>query len=579
MSETVTKQAPWAPSIERHAQRVARCDIDALTAGMYNIPAALAQMGYKGMREGQSEPVNMMMAGQDTICVIPTGGGKTAVFVLPTLAMKWRTLVFSPLVALMRDQEQNLQRQGVQAASMNGNKTESENLMAARRWQAGELQVLIVAPERLQNASFLQAVKAVAPDLVVVDEAHVISDWSDGFRGDYCKVGDFITEFNPKVVAAFTATCTARVQADIRRVLGLPQAKFHEHKARRSNLILRTRELGDSDYPVVDALKEVSGSKIVYCSTIKRLEAMTAFLQSTMPGEHIVMFNGQMAQDAKRVAMDAFMSNEASIVVATNAFGMGVDKPDVRAVVHADFPGSLEAIAQEIGRGGRDGKQSICTTFYSKRAHTTQEYFIRMGNPPKETARKLFRRLQECADRQGLVKMTEDSMSQAFTIQPPHVEACMETFDGHRVIERLTPEDKMIKVTIIADDATLPLDSNDAKKYVTCCGKIRELGTQDTRGEWNCDLRLLSARMGLGEPTVRKALNVWHSNGMINFVQPFRGKITKIIGDLSLVDFDRLEEKAAMATTKLEQVLKYLSLPDGAHHAYLESYFEGAENG
>ena len=214
----------------RWTSRTSAVNIESLIRGSSRLPWVLENvMGYPSLRAGQEAPITNIMGQRDTICILPTGTGKTAVFVIPTLCLDWKTLVFSPLVALMRDQVQSLQRMGIRAGQMSGMQNDAENAMAAQQWMAGELQMFYVAPERLRNELFQQAMKAVKPNMVVLDEAHTLSQWSDNFRPDYCKVGDFIVAYNPDVVTAFTATAPDEAIADIRRVLGLQEAQKIVH--------------------------------------------------------------------------------------------------------------------------------------------------------------------------------------------------------------------------------------------------------------------------------------------------------------------------------------------------------------
>lgn len=690
-------------------------------------------MGYSGLRAGQPEVLAMLMAGQDVICVLPTGTGKTSCYVLPTLAMNWHTLVFSPLTALMRDQVQGMVRRGVKAAAMSSLQTDAENQLTVRRWQAGDLQVLLVAPERLRNELFQQAVRAVPPDMIAIDEVHCfpgdtfvetefgpttllelfvtseaglplprvasvnqegatelrqvtrvwrnppapllrlslqsigvievtsnhmifttkgevpagqllpgdlvlsrrcggdldevlgmaevesitpspreedalfdlevdehhnyfvrarvggkvtpasilvhncLSSWSDNFRPDYCKIGDFIAEYNPKVVSAFTATCPAEVEADVRRVLGLGEAKMHVYYPTRKNLDLRSRDL-QNPYDVADVLRDVPGSAIVYCSTIKRVQEQTNLLQTALPGDEVVMFYGDMSPDAKRVNMDLFMESKARIVVATNAFGMGVDKPDVRAVINADTPGSLEAVAQQDGRAGRDGLPSLCMSFHSDAALRTQNFFIDGGHPPKQTVFKFFEALKRATDASGVIKMTNSEMAKALGINSFHIDSVVHILTGNQVIERAKPVDRMSSV-MVRKAPTEDLSDPNVVRFLTYMEALRGISSQGLAGALEFDLDNLATRMGVSDTTVRRYLNQWHKDEWINFVAPFKGKTTRIIGDLSRVDFDRLQASALNAHKKLDMVVEYMRIPDSKKHAYLAKYFLGDRAG
>jgi ATP-dependent DNA helicase RecQ len=528
----------------------------------------LRQMGYEGLRDGQEPVITSILAQMDTLCILPTGTGKTACFVIPAMCLGWRTIVFSPLVALIRDQVRSLHAVGIEAAAMSGMQTQGENEDAARRWAEGELSFLYVAPERLHNDSFKQAMSLVPPDFVVLDEAHTLSQWSDNFRSAYCKVGDFIREHNPKVVAAFTATCPQEVETDVRRVLGLAHGKKIINYPRRTNLHLKSAELA-SDYMICDTAREIPGSTIVYCCTIRKVEETAEMLNKNLR-EDVLIFHSELTDGTKRTNQDMFMQGYTRVMVATNAFGMGVDKPDIRGVIHRDIPGTVEALAQETGRAGRDGKDSTCMTYYSKDSYDTQLYFLRTGHPPKSDYEKAFNALRRLTDASGICRVTGDKLASEANISKEGIYAVFQQLQGANVIERERMTEKIAQVR--ETDIMVPEDN---ERFYDWMQLVNEIGIPNDKGFIEFDMNEFAESVGRGYPTVRKWFKQWAKDDkFVRFVDPYVGSETRIVGDISQVDFDRLEQKREDAYQKLEDVVKYVNLPDDEKHAYIEDYFE-----
>ncbi len=545
--------------------RESKINMDVLKSGYAQLPNALSVMGFSQLRAGQEPVIVNIMAQRDTLCILPTSTGKTACFVIPTLCLGWRAIVFSPLVALMRDQVQGLTAKGIKAQAISSMQTEAENQAAIKRWAEGELQFIYVAPERLHNEAFKDAMMRVPPDIVIMDEAHCLSQWSDNFRSSYCLVGDFIREKNPKVVAAFTATCPNEVEHDIRRVLHLENAQKLSYYPRRTNLHLKSDNML-SETQLADFISGIDGPVIVYCATINKVEQTAKQLMSALR-EDVIIFHGELSPTDKRVNQDMFMNDKIRVMVATNAFGMGVDKGNIRGVVHRDIPGSLEALAQEVGRAGRDGNDSTCMTFYSPDSYNTQKFFIECSYPSKSEINAVMRVLNLAADSNGISQLTISDIAKKTNLFSRKVPAILEVLKSNRIIEREKNGEKIAKIRL---DENTPEDDS---RFEMWWNTILEYGIEED-GFFNIDLNWFSDHIGLGYQTVTNHFKKWDEQSVIRFIPPYRGSATKIIGSINQIDFERLAIKAAGAHAKLDQVLGYIKTPDNDKHGYLEKYFQ-----
>lgn len=509
-----------------------------------------------------------LLGGEDTMCVLATGGGKSAVFQLPALCHGWRMLVFSPLRALMRDQVLALQEKGIEAGMMSSDQSETQNLMTAQDWMHDHLKILYVAPERIPNEHFRQAMTERPPEMVVLDEAHCVSDWSDNFRSDYCRIGDLIDQFNPRVVAAFTATYTGDIGKDVKRVLRIPQARMVCHYRQRQELELHSGEY-DGPAALYREVREVCqgrGPVLVYCGTTADVESVAASMSRAGERDDLAVgaYHGKMSGSARSHVQDSFMGDELDIMVATCAFGMGVDKGNIRGIFHVDYPHSPEQLAQETGRAGRDGGKSHCMAYTRDRADSWAEFALDMSNPPERTIRAIYEALDRAANAEAIFHMSQNDIAQSAGVEQNHVEAVMQTLRGSNVIREVKNMPRVHQVRFLGE--------SDGKKFGEYREAIEEQG-DFTDGSYEFDLNGLSQALGVGEQTARKYFTAWAKEGVIAWTQPPRSRPYRVIGSLADVNLERLRLKRQIDYDKLAQVRFYLELPDDEKHDFLEDYF------
>ena len=333
--------------------------------------------GLDEFRPGQEDVIRSIVNGRDTIAVMPTGAGKSLCYQLPALHLPGITLVVSPLIALMKDQTDKLQALGVRARQVNSAVEATELRDALSAIDAGEVEFVFATPERLEDPEFIDLLQQHHVDLFVVDEAHCISEWGHDFRPAFLSLGAAIKSVGAPPVLALTATATERVLDDISKQLALRDPLTFNLGIYRRNLhyeVRRTASDTAKQQQLVELLRGMDGDGIVYCATVKTCEAVARVLEGE--GIAAAKYHGRMAAARRRETQDKFMANGLKAIVATNAFGMGIDKPDIRFVVHYDMPGSLESYYQESGRAGRDGDPAACVLLYRVEDRRTHQFFM-----------------------------------------------------------------------------------------------------------------------------------------------------------------------------------------------------------
>lgn len=333
--------------------------------------------GLDEFRPGQEAVIASIVAGRDTVAVMPTGAGKSLCYQLPALHLPGITLVVSPLIALMKDQTDKLQALGVRARQVNSAIETAELNESLEAIAAGDVEFVFATPERLEDPAFIGLFRQQHVDLFVVDEAHCLSEWGHDFRPAFLSLGAAIKAVGAPPVLALTATATERVFDDISRQLGLRDPQTFNLGIYRPNLhyqVRRTASETAKSQNLVEILRSLEGHGIIYCATVKTCEAVSRLLE----GEGIAAgkYHGRLGASVRREVQDRFMGNALKAIVATNAFGMGIDKPDIRFVVHYDMPGSLEAYYQESGRAGRDGAPASCVLLYRIEDRRTHQFFM-----------------------------------------------------------------------------------------------------------------------------------------------------------------------------------------------------------
>ncbi|MFP3356175.1 DNA helicase RecQ [Planococcus citreus] len=356
-----------------------------------------SHFGYDSFRTGQEQAITQVFDGQNTICVMPTGGGKSMCYQIPALAMEGTTIVVSPLISLMKDQVDSLQAAGIPAASINSSLDVYEVREILHEVQMGIIKLLYIAPERLDSEMFLDGLQGVKVPLIAVDEAHCISQWGHDFRPSYRLISRMLEIFpdNPTVLA-LTATATPQVREDICRILDIEEQNTVITGFERANLSFSVIQGQDRERFIRDYVqKNDNEAGIIYAATRKTVDSVYESLVKR--GVKAAKYHAGMPDDERRLGQERFLNDEVTVMVATNAFGMGIDKSNIRYVIHYQLPKNMESYYQEAGRAGRDGLPSECIVLYASQDVQTQRFLIDQAQDPSRIPGEL-KKLQGMVD-------------------------------------------------------------------------------------------------------------------------------------------------------------------------------------
>lgn len=361
--------------------------------------------GHDSFREGQDRITDSLLGGRDVLGIMPTGAGKSICYQVPALMFDGITIVVSPLISLMKDQVSALVQSGVAAAYINSSLTHAQYLKVLQNTESGKYKIIYVAPERLCAPAFLGICRNLNISMVAVDEAHCVSQWGQDFRPSYLKIPDFIDALNSRpVVGAFTATATGAVRDDIKTLLRLVSPLVVTTGFDRPNLFFSVMQPKNKSIELMKLIKERKNeSGIVYCSTRKAVEEVCELLQKN--GFAATRYHAGLDENERRRNQDDFVYDRATIMVATNAFGMGIDKSNVSFVIHYNMPKNMESYYQEAGRAGRDGRSADCTLLYSAKDVRTNQFLINNSEPNPDLTEDEQEEVRR-RDRERLKQMT-----------------------------------------------------------------------------------------------------------------------------------------------------------------------------
>jgi ATP-dependent DNA helicase RecQ len=509
---------------------------------------------------------------------MPTGGGKSLCYQLPALILEGITIVISPLIALMKDQVDSLNRVGIPATFINSSISPNDTKARLESVGRGHFKLLYVAPERFYSQEFVEALKKIKVSLFAVDEAHCISSWGHDFRPSYIRLKHAIQELGNPLVMALTATATPEVREDIVKQLALEKSKLVITGFARPNLIFSVIRANEGAKPhfVLEAIRSAeSGAGVVYVSTRNRADELLQVLIDN--GIDAIGYHAGLEPQERKNVQEMFMKNKAKVIVATNAFGLGIDKSDVRFVIHYDMPGTVEAYYQEAGRAGRDGKPSHCLLLYNSRDRVLQEFFIKGDNPSPELILELYQVLLDYGTDRVLVTYSELGKQLSDVGPDMAIGTAVKILEREGLIRRAQDKAANAYLKIFkAKTEVLLIFGARAKKQLQVLEKLySKFGDQILHG-FDFNLDEVALILDTTKDSLRRFIKKLEEHGLAEYKPPFKGTEIEILKHLDIKDvkFDReaLKNKLKQAYSKLDAIENYV-FSSGCRAGYISEYF------
>ena len=542
------------------------------------LTALREHFGFENFREGQREVISAILEGHDTVVVMPTGGGKSLCYQLPALMREGATIVVSPLIALMKDQVEALQARHLPATFINSSIDFEEQKARINGVRRGAYKLVYVAPERFRSANFVEALRSACISLFAVDEAHCISSWGHDFRPDYLRLRSAIEEIGRPQTVALTATATPYVRSDIIEQLALREPRAFVSGFDRPNLSINVTHT-QKEREKITRIKALAatyagGSGIIYTSTRKSVEQVTARLQTA--GLGVVAYHAGMDDAARSRAQDDFMSGRTQIIVATNAFGMGIDKPDIRFVPHYHLPGSIEAYYQEIRRAGRDELPSTFVLLFNYADKRMQDYFIEGSYPPPDVIAHVYEAL--VATKQKRIELSVSEIAaRAGVRNEMAVQSALIILEKAGHIERGTAGENRaaLRLQMNAQRAREAVGARDTKARQVLFGLIGGYDLNERAGT-EVDVAELAEAIGLDLPAVRRALSSLAASGVISYSPTRRTRGVLMLDEQPAQQLrirpHEIARRAALEQRKLREIISFC-YTERCYRAFILDYF------
>ncbi len=542
--------------------------------------------GFETFRDSQKEIVDTILKGENVLAVLPTGAGKSLCYQIPALVSKNFSIVISPLIALMKDQVDSLNGTETIAAFINSQMSFSEADEVLKKISFGSIKLLYVAPERLENLIFADKIKSLQPSHLFVDEAHCISEWGHSFRPSYRKIKGFVDYISVKHISAFTATATPEVEKDIVEQLGLKEPKIFVRGFERKNLELNVFITKKKKEKCLELLSRHGTPAIIYSASRKRAEEIAEFLN--LHRINAAYYHAGLAAEERSKIQEDFMNGITPVIVATNAFGMGIDKKDIRLVIHFNTPGSIENYYQEIGRAGRDGKTSFIYLLHDDYDINIQNFFLENSHPDKELIQKIYDAICDYGKvAEGNLPAAEIPLSKDFIsafakreVSKGLLYSAIKILEHGGYLKQPSEFENKSSLQVIFDKNKLKefvkRNSNNLIKEMIVYF-LREFGSRIFSDKVQMTSYSIAAQLGFAEQDVEETLITLDNLGIIKYNKPFSKESVlltspRINSNRLRLDYKKINESFLSLQKKIEQMVDYVYTND-CRFKFILNYF------
>lgn len=528
--------------------------------------------GYDKFRNGQLEIIEAVIKYNNVLAVLPTGAGKSICYQIPALLSENFSIVISPLIALMKDQVDGLNIRKEVAAFINSTMSYSETEQVLNKIALGSIKLLYLAPEKIDSLRFAERLKELNPKNLFVDEAHCISEWGHNFRPSYLKIKEFINHIGIKKISAFTATATPEVREDIVTQLDFKDVKIFVRGFERDNLNLRTLHLKKKKEKCLELLRDINGPAIIYTSSRKKTEEVAEFLN--LKGIHCNYYHAGLTAPERRRVQEEFIQGRTEIIAATNAFGMGIDKADIRLIIHLNTPGSIESYYQEIGRAGRDGKESFCYLLHDESDMAIQNFFISNSHPNKELIQKVYKAICDynriavgsTTDKELIVDRDYTSKYVGLEVSSGLLHSALKFLENSGYLRKVSEFDKKDSIQLLFDKEELRQfihNSSYQELANILVSLLREFGSTVFYSPAKVSAANLANKFQIPEQSFVDSLNILDNMGIVSFHQAIAKDTVvltspRISAESLNLNYKLINESYLNSQRKLDKMLEFV---------------------
>jgi ATP-dependent DNA helicase RecQ len=539
--------------------------------------------GYTQFRDPQNEIIKSILQKNDVLAILPTGAGKSICYQLPSVILDGLTIVISPLISLMQDQVEQI-RNKIPSAYLNSFQTYAEQQTVNSKILDGKIKLLYVSPEKFITPNFQDLIKKIKISLLAIDEAHCISQWGHDFRPSYLKITEVFKEIPRCPIAAFTATATPEVRADIIEKLDLQSPKIFIKGFFRPNIYIEVIKIRNRFEKVYDLLESVKGSKIIYCPSRKDTEELNEKLVTKNFAS--LPYHAGMTKDERKTIQEFFINNKSEIIVATNAFGMGINKPDIRAVIHFGMPGSIESYYQEIGRAGRDNFKAFAYLIYSNNDRKIHEYFLANSFPDRKKILNFYNKLNEFLK----LKIGEESkkvipldfkqinMILGDNLPEQQIQSIVSILEKNEIIKIISENDYVTLRVLISPNDFSQIKSNFSVNEASLIEYLfRKFGTIINQKDVRIKLSNLISETGIFRSQIEQVLDELDQNGLIEyklitFNEGFYFTKPRMYPEQLPINFAEIEEHLTRGITRINEMENFV-FTNECRWKYILKYF------